>query len=168
MKTKLIILLTLFSVTNFVQGQSKQETLNMLEKRALLYLNQMYSEQKFDIAYKNWDDSVFRDIEEIYKEKKDTISDRLSLVKRIKSDYQKFYNTNKNFTKIKFISKDIFNENNYKIAAFQYTYNEEIYGKFQNSERFIYFIWDKMKSKWKILDYRITEVLINEPNKWLY
>lgn len=156
------LLVFLFSAS----GQSKSDTLNILELKATEYLKQTYTNQDFDFAAPKWHEFIFLDATEIYKKKGFIFSNQQELLRRLKEDYKKFYTSNSHFTLINFTDKVISDESKKPTVYFKYSYREEVNGKDSVGSSYIYFVFDDKTSEWKIWDFRISEVL-GDPTRWL-
>ncbi len=157
------IFLTVFSSA---VGQTNQDTLKSLEIKAREYLERMYVKQNFDSSIASWHDSIFLEIKEIYKKKGIGISGKTALLKRVKSDFSTFYNSNKNFTFLKFVDKDISDESRVPTVRFKYLYSEKVNGRQIDGTAYLYFILENGQTVWQIWDFRIYTIL-GDPRRWL-
>ena len=162
------ILIAFFLLTFFegVVGQTTPETLIKLENRANVYLIQMYVEKNFNEAYKKWSDVNLNEVKEIYKNRNKLITDRITLIETIRSDYKKFYLNYKNFVFIEFVDKKLDKEGSNTIAYFEYSFKEDFGGKSRTDTSFLYFVFDNHQSEWEIIDFRVPEI-IGDSTIWM-
>jgi hypothetical protein len=159
-----LIFFLLTTLTNSF-GQTKQDTLKVFEAKAKAYLEQTYYEQIFDSAIIKWNGVIFLDIQDIYYKKDSLLSDKIVVLNKLRNDYQTFYASHKDFTLLHFDDKTISDESENPAVYFKYTFKEKVKGKDYTGSSYLYFIFDKELSEWKIWDFRISEVL-GDPERW--
>lgn len=164
MRILLIFILSFFLFSAL--GQTKSDTINILELKAREYLKQTYSNQDFDFAVSKWHEFIFSDAKEIYKKKGFIFSNRQELLKKIKEDYKIFYSSNIDFALINFTDEGISDESKKPTVYFKYSYCEKVNGKDSVGSSYLYFVFDDKTSEWKIWDFRISDVL-GDPTRWL-
>lgn len=162
------IVLTFFLLTILTNSfsQTKQDTLRVFESKAKTYLEETYHKQNFDSAVTKWNGVILLDIQDIYYQKDKVLSDKILVLDKLREDYIFFYSSHKSFSLLHFDEKTVSDESENPTIYFKYTFNEKINGKDYLGSSYLYFIFDKELSEWKIWDFRVSEVL-GDPNRWL-
>ena len=135
-----------------------------VEEKAKQYLIEMYKEQNFDLASKDWHDSVLVDFKGIYKRNGTVVEDD-GLINQIKNDFNRFYKKRKNFEILNFES-DTSSVGNNQLLICRYTFKEEDEGHPFTSKSYIYFVFDKQKQDWKVWDFRVPAIL-GDSTEWM-
>jgi hypothetical protein len=156
---KLVFTIFLSASLYCVAGQTSQDTLLSLKKKAADYLHDMYCKQDFKTASQQWTDSICADITEIYQNKGKFFQTNEAIMQQTILDYDKFYAVNKNFALRTFDDAKINHEGNSLSAFIQYSFTEELNGKQQNGSSFISFFYNAPKKEWQVFDFRISDIL---------
>lgn len=163
---RIVLFLFLLTVLTKSFGQTKQDTLQVFEFKARIYLEQTYYKQNFDSAAAQWNGVILLDVQDIYYKKEKVLSDKTVVFSKLRKDYQIFYALHKDFSLLQFDDKTISDESENPTVYFKYTFKEKSGGKDYTGSSYLYFIFDRELSEWKIWDFRVSEVL-GDPTRWL-